>query len=173
MEKIIWFTGQTGSGKTTLAERFIDDKLISFMKIPPWEIIHLDGDDVRKTLARNDVEDYSRDGRIKNIRWAVDTAVFLFSKGYLPVVSLVSPYRWLREDLKTIGKGAHYSKLQPRFEVLEVYCHTNETRGREKYFVEEYEPPLSTFLDMDTTNKTEEECVDEILNVYRQMATMA
>ena len=51
--------------------------------------------------------------------------------------------------------------------------HTNETRGREKYFVEEYEPPLSTFLDMDTTNKTEEECVDEILNVYRQMATEA
>ena len=173
MEKIVWFTGQPGSGKTTLAERFINDKLIGFMKMPHWEIVHLDGDDVRKTLARNDVEDYSRDGRIKNIRWAVDTAVFLFSKGYLPVVSLVSPYRWLREDLKTIGKGAHYSKLQPRFEVLEVYCHTNETRGREKYFVEEYEPPLSTFLDMDTTNKTEEECVDEILNVYRQMATMA
>ena len=45
--------------------------------------------------------------------------------------------------------------------------------GEEKYFVEEYEPPLSTFLDMDTTNKTEEECVDEILNVYRQMATVA
>ena len=25
----------------------------------------------------------------------------------------------------------------------------------------------------ETTNKTEEECVDEILNVYRQMATVA
>jgi adenylylsulfate kinase len=170
---VIWFTGQPGSGKTTLANKFIEDKLIGFMKIPHWEIVHLDGDDIRKTLAREEVEDYSRDGRIKNIRWTIDTSIFLVSKGYLPVVSLVSPYRWLREDLKTIGKGAHYSKLQPRFEVLEVYCHTNETRGREKYFVEEYEPPLSTFLDMDTTNKTEEECVDEILNVYRQMATMA
>jgi adenylylsulfate kinase len=170
---VIWFTGQPGSGKTTLANKFIEDKLIGFMKIPHWEIVHLDGDDIRKTLAREEVEDYSRDGRIKNIRWTIDTSIFLVSKGFIPVVSLVSPYRWLREDLKTIGKGAHYSKLQPRFEVLEVYCHTNETRGREKYFVEEYEPPLSTFLDMDTTNKTEEECVDEILNVYRQMATMA
>ena len=172
MEKIIWFTGQPGSGKTTLAERFIDDKLIGFMKIPPWEIIHLDGDDVRKTLARNDVEDYSRDGRIKNIRWAVDTSVFLLSKGYLPVVSLVSPYRWLREDLKTIGKGAHYSKLQPRFEVLEVYCHTTEIRGREKHFVDDYEPPLTSFLDMNT-DKPIEECLDEILSVYRQVATIS
>ena len=170
---IIWFTGQPGSGKTTLANKFIEDKLIGFMKIPHWKIVHIDGDDIRKTLARTTADDYSRDGRFRNIRWVIDTSVFLVSKGYLPVVSMVSPYRWLREEIKTIGKGAHYSKLQPRFKVLEVYCHTSEIRGRENYFVDDYQEPLNNFLDMDTTNKTEKECVDEILDVYRSMATVA
>ena len=173
MEKVIWFTGQPGSGKTTLAERFIQDKLIGFMKINRRNIIHIDGDDIRKTLARTDADDYTRGGRTKNIRWVLDTTVFLVSKGFIPVVSLVSPYRWMREGLKGIGRGTHYSKLQPRFKVLEVYCHTTEIRGKEKYFAEDYEPPLQNFLDMDTTNRTIEECINEILDVYRQMATVA
>ena len=44
---ILWFTGQPGSGKTTLAEKFINDKLIWFMRIQSHRIIHIDGDDLR------------------------------------------------------------------------------------------------------------------------------
>ena len=87
--------------------------------------------------------------------------------------SLCIPSGPLREDLKSIGKGTHFSKLQPLFKVLEVYCHTTDVRGREKYFVEDYQEPLNNFLDMDTTNKSIEECLDEILTVYRQMATIS
>ena len=172
VEKVIWFTGQPGSGKTTLAEKFIDDKLIGFMKMPRWKIIHIDGDDIRKTLARTDADDYSRGGRTKNIRWVLDTTVFLVSKGYLPIISMVSPYRWMREGLKGIGRGIHYKKEQPRFKVLEVYCHTTEIRGKEKYFVEDYEPPLQNFLDMNT-DKPIKECLDEILSIYREIPTIS
>ena len=42
---VLWFTGQPGSGKTTLTNRFIDDKLVGFMKIHPHRIVHIDGDD--------------------------------------------------------------------------------------------------------------------------------
>jgi len=42
---VLWFTGQPGSGKTTLTNRFIDDKLVGFMKIHPHRIVHIDGID--------------------------------------------------------------------------------------------------------------------------------
>ena len=123
-------------------------------------------------LATNDPTDYGRSGREKNIHFAINTSIFLVSKGFIPVVSLVSPYRWMREGLKGIGKGIHYKKEQPRFKVLEVYCHTTEKRGKEKYFVDEYEPPLTNFLDMNT-DKPIKECLDEILSIYREIPTVS
>ena len=57
---VIWFTGQPGSGKTTLAE-----ELITRLNQP--NIIHIDGDEIRKTLARTTADDYSQDGRFRNI----------------------------------------------------------------------------------------------------------
>ncbi len=154
---ILWFTGQPGSGKTTLAERFIKDKLIGFMKIQPVRIIHIDGDDLRDLT---DNKNYSEDGRRKNIELAQHMARVLDNKGFTVVVSLVSPYRDQREELKMERN------------IGEFYLHTTEIRGKEDYFVEDYESPLHNFTDIDT-NKSIEECVDEILDVYRQMATVA
>ena len=56
--------------------------------------------------------------------------------------------------------------------IAEFYLHTTEIRGKEDYFVEDYEPPLHNFTDIDT-NKTIEECTDEVLTVYREMARVA
>ena len=80
---------------------------------------------------------------------------YLINKKFIPIISLVSPYRDLREEFKS------------KYNVLEVYLHTTEIRGRESYFVEDYEPPIVNFIDMDTTAITKEESVNEILNVYR------
>ena len=44
--------------------------------------------------------------------------------------------------------------------------HTEEIRGREHFFAKDYEKPKKDFLDMDTTKKTVEDCVDEILSIY-------
>ena len=154
---ILWFTGQPGSGKTTLAEKFINDKLIWFMRIQSHRIIHIDGDDLREIV---DNKDYSEEGRRENIKLAMNIARFMDDKGFIVIVSLVSPYRDQREELKMERN------------VAEFYLHTTEIRGKEDYFVDNYEPPLHNFVDMDT-DKTIEECVDEILDVYRQMATVA
>jgi adenylylsulfate kinase-like enzyme len=154
---ILWFTGQPGSGKTTLAKRFIKDKLIGFMKIQPVRIVHIDGDDLRDVL---DNKDYSEKGRRKNIQFAIDMTKVLDDKGFIVIVSLVSPYRDQRE------------KLKMERNIAEFYCHTTEIRGKEDYFVEDYEPPLHNYVDINT-NKSIEECLDEILAVYRQMARVA
>ena len=154
---IVWFTGQPGSGKTTLAERFIKDKLIGFMKIQPVRILHIDGDDLREIV---DNKDYSEEGRKENINLAMNIARFMDNKGFTVVVSLVSPYRDQREELKMERN------------IGEFYLHTTEIRGKEDYFVEGYEPPLHNFTNIDT-NKTIEECTNEVLTVYREMARVA
>ena len=154
---IVWFTGQPGSGKTTLAEKFINDKLLWFMRMNRRDIIHIDGDDLRESIHN---KDYSEEGRRENIKLAMNIARFMDDKGFTVIVSLVSPYRDQREELKMERN------------IAEFYLHTTEVRGKEKYFVKDYESPLHNFVDMDT-DKPIEECLDEILAVYRQMATVA
>ena len=154
---VLWFTGQPGSGKTTLTNRFIEDKLIGFMKIQSVRIMHIDGDDLREIV---DNKDYSEQGRRENINLAMNITRFMDNKGFIVIVSLVSPYRDQREELKMERN------------VAEFYLHTTEIRGKEDYFVDDYEPPLHNFVDMDT-DKTIEECTDEVLTVYRQMARVA
>jgi len=144
----IWLTGQPGSGKTTLANLLI--KNLSEKSINQY--FNIDGDDLRN-LFQN--KDYSRKGREANIRLGMSIAAFLINKGKTPIISLISPYRSLREEFKS------------KYKVLEVYLHTNEIRGREDYFVKDYEKPIENFLDIDTTHQKEEESLNEILNVYR------
>ena len=135
---IFWFTGQPGSGKTTLGKALLEKLDDSF---------HIDGDDLRGLSAN---VDYSEQGRISNIRTAQSIAMYLDNKGKNVVVSVVAPYKWLREEFKN------------RHNVNEIYVHTTEIRGREHYFVEDYEKPEENFLEIDTTKVSVEVCILKI-----------
>ena len=141
---IYWFTGQPGHGKTTLAKA-----MLSHLASPGTEAFHVDGDDLR-ALTTN--ADYSRGGRENNIRRAQLLAHYLQSKGQTVVVSLVAPYRDIREELKATA------------EVTEVYVHTTENRGREEKHASDYEAPLDNFIDIDTTGKSVEDSLQEVLD---------
>ena len=148
---IYWFTGQPGHGKTVLAK-----KLHNFLKTEKrnWrkDVFHLDGDDLR-ALTTN--EDYSEQGRINNIRNAQMIVEYLHNNGCDVVVSLVAPYRWLREEFKDrIGKG----------DFQEIYVHTTERRERDHYHVEDYESPKEDFLDVDTTKDSPNISFSKIIN---------
>tara|TARA_B100001250_G_scaffold93253_1_gene77710 strand:- start:943 stop:1407 length:465 start_codon:yes stop_codon:yes gene_type:complete len=153
---IIWLTGQPGSGKTTLAKAFIEKIL---KENPNSKIINLDGDDLRNI---NKNKDYSKKGRIKNISTAISIMRFLSNKDYICVVSIVAPYKFLRDELKD------------EFPFLEVYLHTEDIRGREDFFAKDYEKPTDPkHLSIDTGKLNITESLDEILNVYWKMATVA
>jgi adenylylsulfate kinase len=130
---IYWFTGQPGHGKTVLA-----GMLKEYLEIhhSHKKVIHIDGDDLRKLFVNHN---YSREGRETNIKRAQDIATFINDKGFDVVVSLVAPYRDLRETFKANNN------------VTEIYVHTSEERGREKFHVQDYEKPTENFIDMDTT----------------------
>ena len=139
---IYWFTGQPGAGKTSIAEVLIN-KL-------PKNTFHVDGDDLREIFNN---KDYSETGRRKNIELAQHITHFLHNKGTNVVVSLVSPYRDQREEFKQkIGD-----------DIIEIYVHTENLRGREDFHVKNYEEPLENFLDMDTSDVIIETCVNKIL----------
>ena len=141
---IFWFTGQPGSGKTTLGKALVD-------KLD--DVFHIDGDDLRGLSAN---VDYSEQGRISNIRTAQSIAMYLDNKGQNVVVSIVAPYRWLREEFKS------------RHNVNEIYLHTTEIRGREHYFAEDYEEPTENFLDLDTTSISVDDCIEKIEKEFMQ-----
>ena len=140
-QKIYWFTGQPGAGKTTLSNGLMSRlSLVNF--------IHIDGDDIRDIFQN---KDYSENGRRQNIQRAQDIAQFLNAKKNSVIVSLVSPYKDQRDNFKQ----------NPN--VVEIYVHTDEIRGREQFHVQNYEPPTENFIEINTTNTTVDECVEKII----------
>ncbi len=136
---IYLFIGQPGSGKTTLAKKM---KLWLQTDKKNWRksVFHIDGDELRELFPN---KDYSKEGREKNIQKAFDIAKYLQSTDADVVISLVSPYKELREKLKEECK------------VVEIYCHTKKMRGREDKFALDFEPPTEFFVDLDTSDTTE------------------
>jgi adenylylsulfate kinase-like enzyme len=113
------------------------------------DVFHIDGDDLRDLF---DNKDYSEVGRRKNIELAQQISEYLHNKGKHVFVSLVSPYKDQRDKFK--------EKLGDI--IKEVYVYTSEVRGREQFFVQDYEPPTENYIDMCTDNITVAECVEKI-----------
>ena len=145
---IYWFTGQPGAGKTVLAE-LLKVKLEAPRNFA-YKTYRIDGDEMRDLFSN---KDYSIKGRIANIDAAQKIAHYLHNQELDVIVSLVSPYLDQREEFKKILGD----------QLIDFYIHTNTKRGREQYHVEGYQPPLSNFINVDTTIDTPEESLNKII----------
>jgi adenylylsulfate kinase len=139
---IYYLIGQPHAGKTTLS------KLLK-QHLYPQNIIQIDGDEIRDIFQN---KDYSEQGRRKNIQRAQDIAKFLNDKGFDVIMSLVSPYKDLRDELKSTSN------------VTEVYIHTTDVRGRESFHVENYEKPTENYISIDTSGVSEFTSLGELIN---------
>lgn len=144
--KIYWFTGQPGAGKTVLSLML---KSVLEMENKN-KVFHIDGDELRK-LFNN--QKYGREGREENIKRAQDIAKFILAQGNTVIVSLVAPYKDLRENFKN-----ELGDL-----LVEFYVHTTDIRGREHFHTDEYEQPTENYVDIDTTNINPQESLNQIV----------
>ncbi len=156
MYKIFWLTGLPCSGKTTIAKELAKN-------------IHaeiLDGDDIRKIIQNTD---FSFDGR-KNHMLSVAEFAYVLSKYNNVIVSLVSPIKEVREDIK---------KRYPNLTEIYVYadietCKKRDDKGMYKLAMEgkiknftgisdPYEEPGPETTKVDTIKTSVQDCVKEIL----------
>ncbi|WP_193197379.1 adenylyl-sulfate kinase [Nostoc sp. MG11] len=89
----IWLTGLSGAGKTTIC-RFLETELRS----QGYKIEVLDGDIVRQNLSKGLT--FSKEDRDENIRRIGFVAQLLTRNNVIVLVSVISPYRAIREEVK-------------------------------------------------------------------------
>lgn len=161
----VWFTGLSGAGKSTLANAL--EKRLSLMG--KYTML-LDGDNVRMGLNKD--LGFKEKDRVENIRRVSEVAKLMNDAGLIVLTSFISPYRADRESAADIIGRDNF---------IEVYVSTPieecERRDAKKLYQKArngeipnftgvnspYEVPLGADITIDTSEKSVEECVEEIL----------
>jgi len=146
---IYWFTGQPSHGKTVLAEMAKDHLIEKGMTLGK-DLFRIDGDDMRELFAN---KDYSIKGRVENVGTAQRIAHYLHNQGATVIVSLVAPYVDQREDFKNLVGTEN---------MVEFYVHASEPRERDHFKAIAYLPPVTDYVDIDTTTDTPEQSLEKV-----------
>ncbi len=164
----LWFTGLSGAGKTTIS-RAMEKNL----RMLGYQVEMLDGDVVRQNLTRD--LSFSKEDRDENIRRIGFVAHLLTRNNVIVLVSTISPYREVREELRRrIG------------DFIEVYvnapllvCEQRDVKGLYKkarageiqHFTgidDPYEPPLIPDVECRTDLESLEESVGKVLRTLEE-----
>ncbi len=93
---VIFLTGLSGSGKTTIAKALVE-KYKKQGVVP----VLLDGDEIRKVIHQTGFDEESRKKHNLNVGYM---ASLLESQGNVVIVSLISPYIDIRNEIRTMCK---------------------------------------------------------------------
>jgi adenylyl-sulfate kinase len=160
----VWFTGLSSSGKTTISQA-VREKLLHGGHKVEW----LDGDAVRQHISKG--LGYSKEDRDENIRRIGFVAELLTRNGVIVLVSAISPYRAVRDEMRVrIGNFLEVYVEAP----LEL-CQQRDVNGiyrralaGEIHHVtgmdDPYEPPLSPDVVCHTGRETRDESVAKVMD---------
>ena len=150
---IYWFTGQSGAGKTVLATKlkeFLQTEKRNWRK----DVFQIDGDIVRELT---DNQDQSEAGHIENIKDTQLIAEYIHSSGSDVVVSMVTPYKELREGFKAqIGE-----------KIVEIYVYT--TKKKLVPITSDYETPEENFFEINTTSDNPTQSFSKLINYLKDI----
>jgi len=164
----LWMTGLSGAGKTTIA-KIVEAEL----KSRGLKIERLDGDVVRQSLTRD--LGFSKEDREKNIERVTFVAKLLSRNGVGVIASFVSPYRAVRDRVRSETTNFIEVFVNAPLEV----CAERDVKGLyAKAFAGEipnftgvsdpYEPPLNPEIVLNTHEETPEESAQKLISYLEQ-----
>jgi adenylyl-sulfate kinase len=169
----LWFTGMSGAGKSTVSERVYER-----LKQAGAKVELLDGDVVRTHLSKG--LGFSKEDRDTNIRRIGFVCELLSRNGVIAMVAAISPYRAVREEVRS--RIANF---------VEVYVHcpievlaSRDVKGLYKKALageipsftgvsDPYEPPASAEVTIDSSAESVEESVEKVWNALRGRGLIA
>jgi len=166
---LLWFTGLSGSGKSTLS-----NAVEGFLFEKGFTTYALDGDNTRMGLNSN--LGFSNEDRKENIRRIGEVSKLMLDAGLIVCASFVSPFKADRDRIKEIvGKE----------NIVEIYvstpleeCEKRDVKGLYKKarlgeildftgVSSPYEAPENPDINIDTTNVSIAEAVNQIYNYIK------
>lgn len=165
----LWFTGLSGAGKTTISH-VVADKLKSQQR----NVEILDGDIVRLNLTKG--LGFSKEDRDENIRRIGFVAQLLTRNGVIVVVSAISPYRDIRDEVR--GKIGDFIEIfvNAPLDVCEGRdvkgLYAKARAGEIKQFTgidDPYEAPLNPEVECRTDLETLDESVSKVMNKLQEL----
>ena len=161
---IVWITGLSGAGKTTLATR-----LCETLVARGFDADVLDGDVIRHHISRD--LGFNREGREENIRRIGFVAGLLTKHGVIAIVSAISPYRAVRDEVRAACGGRFFEVyMSTPVNVCEqrdqkgLYRRARTGELRQFTGIDDpYEPPLTPEIACSAEHESVERLVDAIL----------
>jgi len=160
---VVWLTGLSSAGKSTLGEELFDR-----LRAIGHRVELLDGDIVRQRLSKD--LGFSKEDRDENIRRIGFVAELLARNGVTVIVSAISPYRALRNEVRLAIPGFVEVYVNAPLDVCErrdvkgLYrkARSGEIRGFTG-IDDPYEAPLQPEVECRTDLETVEASVQRIM----------
>ena len=161
----MWFTGMSGSGKSTLASL-----LSARLRAMGARVEVIDGDVVRTQLCRG--LGFSKDDRQENIRRIGFVCELLSRNCVIAIAAAISPYRACRDEVRSRIPNFIEIYMACPVEVLVERdvkgLYKKALAGEILHFTgisDPYEPPIEPEVTIDSSRKSIEESVAEVLRV--------
>ena len=158
----LWFTGMSGAGKSTIS-RQLELKL----RERGAKVEVLDGDVVRTHLSKG--LGFSKEDRDENIRRIGFVCELLSRNGVIAIAAAISPYRAVRDEVRTRIPNFVEVFVECPVEVLAERdvkgLYKRALAGEIPHFTgisDPYEPPLSPEVTVNSSHETPEQSVEKI-----------